>query len=401
MSPVRAEALGKAYRLYPRRIDYLKERVLRRPRHRELWALRGVDFELAAGESLGVIGSNGAGKSTLLKLIAGSIRPSAGRVTRIGRTAALLDLGAGFHPELSGRDNIRLGCAVQGMGPGEAAERLPEIVAFAELEEAIDRPVKTYSSGMFMRLGFAVATSVDPAVLVVDEVLAVGDHRFQKKCVKRMTTFRERGTTLVFCSHNMYMVNELTNRCLWLEGGRPRMFGAADEVTAAYLDYAREPDEAEPRLAGHGPENQVVEGDTAFTSIVLTNCEQVREVFPTGGSLCLRLRARIEPALQGKAHFGLKIVRNDDAEVYGVTTRIDRVELPPVLGSESDLFGLDFTIERLPLLAGRYRFDVYLMDESGTHAYDIREGAASFTVRHEGNEVGLTRIAHRWSRPRT
>ena len=239
MISLQAENLGKVYRIYKRPIDSLKEFILRRSFHDDFWALRGIDFTLPHGGSLGIIGQNGAGKSTLLKLLAGTIKPTEGRLQHNGRVAAILELGSGFHEDLTGEDNVRLGCSVLGISPSEIESVLPDIVDFSELGDFVKRPIKTYSTGMYLRLGFSIIISVNPDILVVDEALAVGDQHFQKKCVDRMNAFRDAGKTLVFCSHSMYLVRQLCEQTLWLKGGEPEMLGPTIEVTDCYQDYQR------------------------------------------------------------------------------------------------------------------------------------------------------------------
>ncbi|MBN2232445.1 MAG: ATP-binding cassette domain-containing protein [Deltaproteobacteria bacterium] len=234
---IRCRRLTKFYRVYPRPVDRLKEVLLRRPCHQRVEALGEVSVSIGAGETWGLIGDNGAGKSTFLKLLAGTVTPSAGELEIHGRVAALLELGSGFHPEFSGRRNIYLNAALLGLTEAEIRRREPEIIAFAELEEMIDRPVKTYSSGMYVRLAFAIATSVDPDILIIDEALAVGDNHFQRKCIARLMEFRRRGKTILFCSHSLYLINELCGLCLWLAGGTVRQAGDAAAVVAAYQSY--------------------------------------------------------------------------------------------------------------------------------------------------------------------
>ncbi|HEY6931334.1 MAG TPA: ABC transporter ATP-binding protein, partial [Thermoanaerobaculia bacterium] len=203
---VRAEKVSKTYFLYDSPADRLKELVLRRRRAREFRALDSISFELPAGEALGVIGENGAGKSTLLKIVAGTTRPTSGSISRQGTVASILELGMGFHPEFSGYENARLNAALLGLSGPEIRKRLPQIRDFAELGDFFLRPVRTYSSGMALRLAFAVATHVDAEILIVDEALAVGDGYFQKKSIDRITDFHKRGGTLLFCSHALYYV---------------------------------------------------------------------------------------------------------------------------------------------------------------------------------------------------
>ena len=209
----------------------------------ELWALKDVDFEVEEGESLGIIGPNGAGKSTILKLVAGIMRPTSGETVIRGKVSPLLELGAGFHPDLTGRENIYLNAALLGVRQRETKARFHEIVEFSELERFIDVPLKHYSSGMYMRLGFAVAVNVDPAILLIDEVLAVGDEAFQRKCLAKIEEFQREGRTIIFVSHSLPTVKKLCNRALWLDEGCMRSMGVAEEVVDEYLEAVRaEPD---------------------------------------------------------------------------------------------------------------------------------------------------------------
>ena len=214
--------LGKEYRLYDSPRQRLKALVTGRDIHRSHWALRDVSFALHRGQCLGVIGDNGAGKSSLLKLLAGTLQPSTGTVRRSGRVTAILELGAGFHPDFTGRQNLYFGGSLIGISAAEMARLEPEIIAFSELGEAMDRPVKTYSSGMTVRLAFALVTAVEPQLLIIDEALAVGDQHFQKKCVERIESFRNNGCTILFCSHSLYHVQQLCDTTLWLKGARCR-----------------------------------------------------------------------------------------------------------------------------------------------------------------------------------
>jgi ABC-type polysaccharide/polyol phosphate transport system ATPase subunit len=239
---VTVAGVHKWYRVYASPTDRLR-RVFGRPsRHLDFQALDDVSFSVTPGSALGVIGENGAGKTTLLKLIAGTTKPTAGRVEVRGIVAAILELGAAFHPEFSGRDNAILYGALMGLDRAQMERRLDDILAFAELGEFIDHPVKSYSTGMAMRLGFAVATHVDPDVLVVDEALAVGDGYFQKKCVDRIRQIRDRGTTILFCSHSMYYVTMFCERALWLAQGRVERIGPAHEVVEAYESFLQNRD---------------------------------------------------------------------------------------------------------------------------------------------------------------
>ena len=236
---IEAHGLGKSYRLYQRHLDRLKEVLWlgRRRFSQEFWALRDVSLQVYRGDAWGIVGENGAGKSTLLKLLCGVTLASEGQVRRAGRISALLELGIGFHPEYSGRENLALSGALMGLSQEELAERLPLILEFADIGDFLDRPLKTYSSGMTMRLAFALATCVEPDVLVTDEILAVGDEAFQKKCTRWMEDFLSGGGTLLFCAHNTYLVQKLCGKAVWLHHGQVRSQGAASSVVQEYAEF--------------------------------------------------------------------------------------------------------------------------------------------------------------------
>jgi len=236
---IRLAKVGVRYRLPSERIGSLKEYTIRwiqrKVTHRDFWALQDVNLSVNRGETLGLIGHNGAGKSTLLKLIARVFRPTAGRVVVTGKVAPLLEFGAGFHPELTGRENIYLNGALMGFSHPEMEEKLEGIVDFAELWDFIDVPMRTYSSGMWARLGFAVATDVHPDILLIDEVLSVGDEAFKRKSSARMQEFRDRGATIILVSHDMKMIQKMCGRAAWLDHGHIKAIGKTSEVVQAYL----------------------------------------------------------------------------------------------------------------------------------------------------------------------
>ncbi len=389
MNAIEARGLGKHYRLYQRPADALKEWLLRRPLHQRLEVLNGVDFTLEEGDSLGVIGENGAGKSTLLKLLAGTLSPSAGSLRVNGRVSAILELGSGFHPEFNGIENARMGCALLGLGSAEIERALPEILAFSELGDAIQRPVKTYSSGMYVRLAFSLVTAVDPDILVIDEALSVGDIYFQKKSLDRIRSFIDQGRAVVFCSHNLYQVKSLCRRALWLEQGRVRLLGEASEVVDSYMDAMRE-----RSTSGEAGEPVTMAANAvgaAFERVDLA--PEGKHDYATGEPLVLRMH--IDPGLArpDELHVGVVIMRNDNIHVYGVSTLIDGLALR---ASTDGLVRLDYRIEALPLLSGLYSFYLYLLDDSGLHVMDKRENVLPFRVRHIGDEVGVARIGHAW-----
>ena len=399
MISIRAEGLGKAYHLYRRPVDSLKELFLKRNYSETFWALRDVTLEVPMGTSLAIVGDNGAGKSTLVRLLAGAIVPSVGKVERTGRVTAILSLAAGFHADLSGSENIRIGCAVLGMSPEETAELAPIIADFSELAQFLERPVRTYSAGMKLRLGFSVATAVAPDVLVMDEHLAVGDQHFRFKCKRRIMALRDAGCSIVMCTHDLHSLGETCDRALWLRDGRPAMLAATQTVLKEYQDHVRSRDTAQtavlrsvpliPQAREHPADN--------FLLRVTLHGDGREGHFGTGDTLELRIEAQLSAVARSVGvHVGILIVRNDGVPCYGVSTQMD--ELPTGLHLiEGGTYGVAFIIDNLPLLSGRYAFTVALMDDRSPHLYDQWHDAAPFEVRHRGKEVGVARIPHRWA----
>lgn len=386
-----AEGLGKAYRTYASPLDRMREWVTGGCRHQEFWALRGLDLRVRAGEAVGVVGDNGAGKSTLLALLTGTTAPTTGRVTVDGEVGAILELGAGLHPEFTGRDNARMHATLFGV-PREGVEtRLADVLAFSELGTFIDRPVRTYSSGMYVRLAFALAVSVDPEVLVIDEALAVGDQHFQTKCVDRITHLREKGTTIVFCSHNLYQVKKLCGRTLWLRSGEPAAFGPSDEVVDAYLEHVRARDQSEPadrEPVGAGSVMRIQR--TALTSADRVEPTDVT----TGDPLTIRVWLERGASTVGPPGVGIALVRNDGFVCYCVSTEMDGVAME----REPDgTFTAALHVPRLPLLGGSYYVNVATTNNrTGLLAYDVRERLHPFRVRNPTDEYGLVRMEHEW-----
>ena len=383
MNRIELDRATKVYRVYQGSRGILKELLLRRRYHRPFWALKEVSLQLPAGAACGVIGNNGAGKSTLLKLIAGTTSATSGTVSVLGRTASLLELGAGFHAEFTGRENIYFTAATLGISRQEAEAQCDEIIGFAELAEFIDQPVKTYSSGMYLRLGFAVATAFDPDVLVIDEALAVGDQGFQKKCIDRIHRFKDAGKNILFCSHNMYQVQHLCDVALWLHRGEARAFGESREVVGKYSDFQRNEEEKVPVQAR----------PSSIESATLTDLEgREQDRFETGGSMRLSIKARFTPEIA--PNLGVGITRNDGTVCYCTNTVNDKATLRQG-GDGSFHIAIEFT--DLALLSGKYHFSIATTDERSLHAYDIVESICPFEVRHTGSDYGLIRMGHRWS----
>ncbi len=384
---------SKAYKIYPRPIDRLWERITRRPRHQLFTALHPIDFAISAGETVGIIGENGAGKSTLLKLAAGTITPTSGRVERHGRCAALLELGAGFHPEESGYRNLQLSAILQGVSPHDLAAFVSAAQDFSELpDEVLARPVKTYSSGMFLRLAFAAATVLTPELLIVDEALAVGDLHFQKKSLDRILQLRDRGTAILFCAHNLYQIRTLCSRTLWLREGRIEAEGETEGVVTAFEAYERKLRAPAPQPQPSAPPMHDAP-PVRFLSLTLETPEgENPRIVETGEPLRLRIRCEARAAVP--FHLGFALIRPDRDNVFGSSTHFDP-QRAPLQGVGLHEVTVEFPA--FPLLSGEYLWSVYLLDETGLHIYDMAEAIAPFTVlNNRTREFGLVALPFRW-----
>jgi len=352
--------------------------------------LHDVSLEVYPGQSLGIIGENGAGKSTLLKVLTGVISPSRGSVGVNGRVAALLELGAGFQPEFSGIDNVRMKAALLGMSARQLDRKLDEILAFADIGDYVYEPVKHYSSGMVVRLGFAVVAASDPELLITDEVLAVGDESFQKKCIRWIENFLERGNTLLMVSHSMYLVQKLCQRALWLQQGRTREFGDVFPVTQAYLAWHEEKNASERR---HRREQQ---GSGGLYRVVGFRLPE----HPPADELTIEAGSDLEAELvlyspDGQPPVALVgLVRADGTPVYGVASDFDG-NAPEQIDADHYRFRIRF--EKLPLLPGSYSIRGHAMDNAGLRLCDTAE--IRFSVSGASRELGLVRLAHRWVAP--
>ena len=384
-SAVVAKDLSKSYRSYDKPIHRLYDLLhLGGPRHREFWALRNVYLDIARGSTVGIIGENGAGKSTLLKLLTGITRPTSGTVEVQGRVASLLELGAGFHPEFSGRDNIRLTCSVLGMSDAEIEERFPRIVEFSELGDFIDRPVKTYSSGMYVRLGFSVAASVDPDILLIDEALSVGDEHFRGKCINRLNDVRDAGKTIIFVSHDMGAVKSMCQWVVLLDKGEVLEQGTAEKVADEYLKRAKARGNERMSALNRGSSEypRWGSGEIEVTAIELVGAEgRAAHAFTTGEPFLVRLswkahRDAAEPV------FGLGLYRSDGTYVNGSNHlwRNTPIHVRGVRAGESG--DVEMRLDALPLLQGQYYLTTFVYDhaKAAPTAIDHREHAVTFEV---------------------
>jgi ABC-type polysaccharide/polyol phosphate transport system ATPase subunit len=393
---VRADRLSKTYRIYDSAGERLRELLFRKPRHREFHALSDVSFTLPRGKALGLIGENGAGKSTLLKIVAGTTRATSGGIERQGTIASILELGMGFHPEFTGRENARMNAALLGLSGAEIRRRLPEIRDFAELGEFFDRPVRTYSSGMSLRLAFAVATHADADVLIVDEALAVGDGYFQKKSIDRITEFHRRGGTLLFCSHALYYVALLCDEAIWLRNGRVAAAGAALPVVRQYEAFLQEKERV---LAHEAPPEAETAAPTdgrkpaRITDVLVHDGSgYARNEFATGETLAVDVEFEsADPSLA--FHVRVGIDREDGVQAFAVDTRHE--PWAPLTGRARHRLRL--VVPELPVAQGDFRVYVYLGDEKALHVHDLRILKPGFSVASPDYVVGLLRPRHVWT----
>ncbi len=426
---LRVRSVSKEYKLYPSPRSRLRALLTGNATHRSHWALRDVSFELQRGECIGVIGDNGAGKSSLLKLLAGTMQPSQGSIERVGRVTAILELGAGFHPDFSGRDNLYFGGSLIGISREEMARLEPEIIEFCELGEALDRPVKTYSSGMTVRLAFALVTAVQPDVLIIDEALAVGDQHFQKKCVERITAFRNSGCTILFCSHSPYHIRHLCDRALWLKAGQVAQFGGTEEVLAAYDVYTRQREAGdlagaaqpiapalpmdsesagsygaavsavvEPAPSPAAPAASVAAADgggACILSVDVSNLAEPQNGQPAvlqGQDLVVTIKARGRGP--ERPHIGFMIEQSKGVGITSLATHEDGAH--PVLQPDGTWCSV-LTFPDLPLHSGDYVISAFLFDETGLAVYDEWFQFMHFRFIFPKPLPGLVRLPHHWS----
>lgn len=383
--------LWKNYRLYHERNQYLKAAILkgRRARYEEFWALKGIDFEVPTGSTFGVIGSNGSGKSTLLKTMAGILQPDKGSIVIDGRVSALLELGAGFHPELSGQENVYLNGAILGLTKKEIEARFDDIVEFAGIAEFIDTPVKNYSSGMFVRLGFAVAAHVEPDVLLIDEVLSVGDESFQRRCAEKIDEFRRDGRTIVFVSHGLGQVEQLCQDVAWIDKGELRMLGPAAEVISAYQGDSHQAERVEGEQGSRWGSGEAQIVGVSMRDATGTESAVLNTLEPTTIDVDVTAHTPLQDTVV--------VVRIDSLAgptVWETSTRRSGRAIGLIDGPAS----VKVSIPSLPLLEGVYDLTVGLMDGTEVHPYDFWERRIRFEVRqYKSYDTGLVSIPAEWT----
>ena len=385
------ENASKRFRLYKDRPSSLKERLtsVRPPRSEEFWALQDVSMEIPAGSTFGLIGHNGSGKSTLLRLMAGIHPPTSGRVEVTGRISALLELGAGFHPELTGRENVYLNGAILGLGEREVDAVFDDVVAFAGLEEFIDAPVKIYSSGMYVRLGFSVAVHVEPDVLLVDEVMAVGDEDFQRRCMDHLFELNRSGVTIVMVTHSLGLVEGICDRVALLDRGRVVKEGEPSQVVRSYLEKVDdlEADRLEDEAAeiSSDESRRLGTGEIRITDVeFLDDTGQPRELAVTGESFVIRIHYNATKSVEDPV-IGMALSREGGVQVFGRNTRYDEV----ALGTLSGAGHVDYSIAELPVMPGTYALTVSIYDRHVMHPYDVRPDGWSVRVRLGSASQGL------------
>jgi lipopolysaccharide transport system ATP-binding protein len=402
------QGVSKWYRRYHAdRPATLKEAILRGLRRMEpaeqFWALRDVSFSIAPGRMVGVIGPNGAGKSTLLRLIGRVGRPDQGKVEVRGRIGALLDLGAGFHPDLSGRENIFISGVISGLTRHEVQQRFDSIVAFAELEAFIDNPLRTYSTGMQMRLAFAIAVHIEPEILLIDEVLAVGDISFQHKCLERITQFKEEGCTIILVSHDATSVRQLCDEALWLRTGQLIAYGPAEVIVDQYVaemtaETRRRTPESQPmRRTSTGAELQVNKNRFGSFEVEIANVRLFDSLgLPvTELEVGQPLRVEIEyiaPQPIVAPIFSVTLSREDGFVCYDTSTAAAGLTLPTIQGQGLITLYLD----RLDLIGGQYYVDVGGYERDWTYAYDYHWHVYPLLIHPTGADKGILRPPHRW-----
>jgi ABC-2 type transport system ATP-binding protein/lipopolysaccharide transport system ATP-binding protein len=413
MSAIIVDGVSKRFRLQTDRAHSLKELVTRRDRNAgvdQFWALRDVSLEIPQGSMFALIGHNGSGKSTLLRCIAGIYRPTEGRVKVDGRISTLLELGAGFHPDLTGRENVYMNATILGMSRSQIDAVFDEIVEFAGIQDFIDSPVKIYSSGMYVRLGFSVAIHVDPEILIIDEVIAVGDEQFQRKCFDHLADLRRRGVTIVVVTHGMGTVETMCDGAAWLDHGVLQMVGAAGDVASAYLRRVNER-EAEDRAteaaaaaeaaavaagSAYVPDSETWFGeDMEILDVFFTGADGARiTAGTTGETLALNIAYRAHRTVEDPV-FGYQIHPENDTPVSGTNTRLCGMETGVLSGD-----GLvRMEIPGLPLLPANYEFTVGINDKFLQHTYDRRYRSNPLPVRRGERPVGVgfTELPSNWT----
>jgi len=408
MYAIKVENLSKSFRMKKRYrqaltmksalINLLKRRRVIEP-EKTFWALQDISFEIPQGITLGIIGANGSGKSTLLKLIAGLHRPTSGNISVNGRISALIELGAGFHPEFTGRENVFINGIILGLSRKEIYEKFDDIVRFSELEEFIDNPVKTYSSGMYMRLAFTIAVAVEPEILLIDEILAVGDANFQRKCQNRMNAFKADGKTIVLVTHDLNALKRSCDRVLWLDHGQLKANGDVRSVAGMYMEHVEELqrvnslNEYEEKGGNEAQNYRKRWGsrEAEIASVTLFNdAEKSCYLYKADDKMTIEIIYKAYRPIDDPV-FGIGIFRDDDTYCYGTNTHIDKIYIPRIDGEGK----VRFCIDRLDLTKGKYFLDLAIHTRDGM-PFDYQTRSYSFEVMSLIEDMGVYRPVHQW-----
>ena len=402
--------MTKKFRIYMDKGSQLKERLIFRKRNRyeEREVLKGISFQVKKGEAVGLIGHNGCGKSTTLKLLTKIMYPDSGEIIMKGRISSLIELGAGFHPDMSGRENIYTNASIFGLTKKEIDARLNEIIAFSELEEFIDNPVRTYSSGMYMRLAFSVAINVDADILLIDEILAVGDTNFQTKCFNRLRELKAKGMTIIIVTHDLSTIEKFCDRSVWINNGLIVCEGRSDEVVDAYRNFMNQKRvESEPEPIKENPEPVEEKADNnnnidysanrfGLKYVEIKKAEMINSenkdvrIFRTGDALSVKIHYHINKPLEEYV-FGFGFYTLEGECLYGNNTQLDRMKI----NSKKTDGVISVVIEKLPLLAGKYVLNVAVVDSDGT-PMDFYRNYCEFEVVSDDRSTGYFSIEHEW-----
>ncbi|HUU05182.1 MAG TPA: ABC transporter ATP-binding protein [Patescibacteria group bacterium] len=362
-------------------------------------ALRGVSLDVKSGQTLGIIGENGSGKSTLLKILAGISKPTTGEVITNGRISALIELGAGFHPEISGRENIFINGVILGLTRKQIQEKYQEIVRFAELEEFIDNPVKSYSSGMFMRLGFSIAINVNPDILLVDEVLAVGDASFVPKCLDKINEFRRQGKTIIYVSHDLATIERICDDVIWMKKGKIEMRGYPKRVVDAYLEYIGKKDEKkslvqhgeEEKLSGNEKEKRWGSREIEISNVKMFDAaNREKYIFEADEPLAIQFDVEARAA-ESDFVFGIGVYNGEGVNCYGSNTLLENYAARQIQGKGK----VRLTMPALGLVNGSYFLDIAVHKRDG-YPFDYHHFQYTFRVTSSHRDVGIARIPHHW-----
>lgn len=406
---IRVSDVSKKFKIFEDKPATLKDRIIYRSKgvFQEKWVLRDISFDVPKGKMIGLVGRNGSGKSTLLKILTRILQPDKGKVEIVGRVSSLLELGAGFHMDFTGRENIYMNASIFGLSRKEIDGKIEEIIRFAELGPFIENPVRTYSSGMYMRLAFSIAVHVDPDVLLIDEILAVGDNAFQKKCISRIESFKSQGKTIVFVSHDNGVMERLCDELYWIHESHLVEHGEPRKVIRNYMDFLNESEEKrlteESEIANKPKEfveviEVVEEGErwgnklAEITGVKMVDCNgEEKHFFEKGKSVTIHISYTSSKNKIDKPVFGIGVFKMDGYCCYGTNTHIDNEMI------KLDNNGvIEVSIEHLNLVAGEYYLDVACHHENGT-PYDYITKALTFNVKSYEEEIGVAYLPHQWT----